>query len=89
MPTGQTVPIRLPQLAMGGVMGAGLPIEPPAVAHSLRVPEGLAAPGSAAGWTIHNHFSITTPDANSFRQSQSQVMSEWMLALRRAEKRHG
>jgi hypothetical protein len=52
-------------------------------------PSGDGAPGSAAGWTINNRFTIHTPDANSFRQSQGQLMSEWVLALRRAEKRHG
>ena len=64
---------------MGGIVETGLPIEPPAVSQGLRVPEGMAAPGSASGWRIMNNFQINTPDANSFRQSQSQVMSEWML----------
>jgi hypothetical protein len=38
---------------------------------------------------VNQHFHIATPDANSFRQSESQILTQMMLALKRAEKRHG
>jgi hypothetical protein len=73
MPSSQSVPIKLPQLAMGGIVGSGLPIEPPAVAHSFRAPEGLAAPGSALGWRITNNFQINTPDRHHVITSDTEI----------------
>jgi hypothetical protein len=40
-------------------------------------------------FAVHQHFNISTPDANSFRRSQSQIVTEGVRAATRAHARNG
>lgn len=53
--------------------------------HGSIAPQGA---GGGAPMVVHNHFNITTPDADSFRRSQSAIMSDAYAAAARAKLRN-
>ncbi|MGH8064537.1 MAG: tape measure protein [Candidatus Entotheonellia bacterium] len=79
-------PLHVPSFAMGGIVG--LPASPPSlvsVAGARGDRGGEGTPGQARPITVN--FTVNTPDANSFRASQSQLMAELNLGLRRNARR--
>jgi tape measure domain-containing protein len=77
--------------AMGGPVGAGQPFVVGEKGPELFVPRqaGRIEPAAGGMRPIVVNMTVVTPDANSFRRSESQVSQSAAMALRRAASRAG
>jgi tape measure domain-containing protein len=96
---GGQLPFDFPGFASGGSFNVGpgnslgqLPgVDNRLVAFRARDGENVsvARPGQGHARPVNVNFTVMTPDANSFRRSQGQIMNDAQIALRRANLRNG
>lgn len=77
----------------GGSVSAGMAYLGGEREPEVFVPRGVQgsarAGGGGRGLTVHNHLHISTPDADSFRNSHAQIMSQMRAQMDLAYERNG
>ncbi|MBS1716470.1 MAG: hypothetical protein JSS72_01910 [Armatimonadetes bacterium] len=94
--SGWHAPMTLPGRAAGGAVDAGAAYWVGERGPELFFPKTSGYVASAqtshsliGGTTIHNHFNIATPNADSFRRSLGQIAAETGIAIQRGLQRNG